>query len=127
MDLKSPLVAFDQRDCSGSKDSDEESDASLLSNSNYQNDGDEMDYLESFKKKKYRPTMHHEKSTVFSGTDEHVKVYELMVGPVLSRGKDLLSEKNIADYINKEGRMDLLWFYSDHKNSFPCSLSNARK
>jgi len=45
-----------------------------------------------------------------------------MTGLVLSRGKDLPSGKNLADYINKKGRMDMLRFYADHKKFFPSAF-----
>jgi hypothetical protein len=44
---------------------------------------------------------------------------KLWVGPVASKGKDLSSGKNLADYIDERGRMQLLKFFADHKNSFP--------
>lgn len=60
--------------------------------------------------------MDRKKSVVLSSTDGNGKKFELMVGPVLSPGKDLSSGKNRSDYINKKGRMDLLLrFYIDHK------------
>jgi hypothetical protein len=39
---------------------------------------------------------------------------------VVERGKDLPSGKNVADYLDARGRMDLLHFFSDHQNKmFP--------
>ena len=35
------------------------------------------------------------------------------------RGKDLPSKKNLADYIDERGRMDLVAFFRDHKKLFP--------
>jgi hypothetical protein len=40
-------------------------------------------------------------------------------GPVLSRGKDLPSCKNIADYIDCRGRIDVTKFALDHCTQFP--------
>ena len=54
--------------------------------------------------------MDREKSVILSNKDGYGKVYETMVGPVVSRGKDLPSRKNLADYMNKKGRMELLRF-----------------
>ncbi len=36
-----------------------------------------------------------------------------------SKGKDLPSGKNLADYINERGQMQLLKFFADHQKSFP--------
>ena len=124
--MKSPPVAFDVS--SGSEESDEEMDLPHPVNSNYQKAVEEMEYLESFKKKKYRPIIDPVKSTVISGTDKNGKEYELMLGPVLSIGKDLPSGKNLADYISEKGRMDLLRFYIDHRKYFPsASIKNCKE
>ena len=40
-------------------------------------------------------------------------------GTVRERGEDLKSGRNIADYLDKKGRMDLLTFFQHHKNEFP--------
>ena len=44
---------------------------------------------------------------------------EIIVGPVEDNGKDLPSGKNLGDYINEKGRMDVLKFFEDHKKYFP--------
>jgi hypothetical protein len=43
---------------------------------------------------------------------------ELFVGPVVSKGK-VPSGKNLADYVDELGRMDLLCLFGDHKKLFP--------
>jgi hypothetical protein len=40
---------------------------------------------------------------------------EIIVGPVEENRKDLPSGKNLGDYINEKGRMDVLKFFVDHK------------
>jgi hypothetical protein len=45
--------------------------------------------------------------------------FDIGVGPVVKRGQNLPSNKNLADYIDKKGRMNLLDFFSDHKQRFP--------
>ena len=40
---------------------------------------------------------------------------EINVGPVEENRNDLPSGKNLGDYINKKGRMDVLKFFEDHK------------
>jgi hypothetical protein len=47
------------------------------------------------------------------------KFKELWVAPVASKGKNLPSGKNLADYIDERGRMQLLKFFADHQKSFP--------
>ena len=39
--------------------------------------------------------------------------------PLINRGEDLPSKKNLADYLDKKGRIDLLEFFNDHKDRFP--------
>jgi hypothetical protein len=58
----------------------------------------------------------------FNGKDQVLFVGPVVSNgkdPVVSNGKDLPSNKNIADYIAKDGRMDLLQFFGDHKKEFP--------
>jgi hypothetical protein len=50
------------------------------------------------------------------------KSKELWVAPMESKGKDLPSGKNLADYINERGQMQLLKFFPDHQKSFSYSL-----
>ena len=66
---------------------------------------------------------------VRSGADDKGKESELMVGPVLSKGKDLPSGKNLptSELHQQEGRMDLLRFYIDHKKLFPTLLVKCWK
>ena len=44
---------------------------------------------------------------------------KILVGPVETKGEDLPSGKNIADYVDERGRMNLLLFFEDHSNMFP--------
>jgi hypothetical protein len=45
--------------------------------------------------------------------------FDIGVGPVVKRGQNLPSNKNLADYIDKKGRMNLLDFFSDNEQRFP--------
>jgi hypothetical protein len=59
-------------------------------------------------------------STVLSHVDvTSGKTEEVIVGPVEENGKDLPSGKNIGNYINTKGRMDVLQFHKDYKNNLP--------
>jgi hypothetical protein len=46
-------------------------------------------------------------------------LFEIGFGPVVERGKDLPSRKNVADYLDARERMDLLRFFSNHQKMFP--------
>jgi hypothetical protein len=57
------------------------------------------------------------------------KTQEVIVGPVEENGKDLPSGKNLGNYIDTKGRMDVLQFYKDNKKDYPIcgSLSSERQ
>ncbi len=44
---------------------------------------------------------------------------EVIVGPVEENGKNLPSGKNLGNYVDTKGRMDVLQFYKDHKKDLP--------
>ena len=88
-------------------------------NSNCNKDEEELLLFESFRRKKYRPMFDRSKSSILVGVDDDEKTHENIVGPVLSRGKDLPSGKNFADYIDCRGRIDLVRFFGDHIRYFP--------
>jgi hypothetical protein len=59
-------------------------------------------------------------STVLSHVDvASGKTEEVIVGPVEENGKDLPSGKNLGNYVDTKGRMDVLQFYKDHKKDLP--------
>ena len=84
---------------------------------------EELNLLECWKNKKYHPTV--DKSSKF--TDELKGTKTIRVGPVLRRGADLPSGKNIADYVSDIGRFQLREFYCDHKEYFPALHVIARR
>ena len=43
----------------------------------------------------------------------------IWVAPVAKKGKDLFSGKNLADYIDERGRMQMLKLFGDHQKPFP--------
>ncbi len=67
--------------------------------------------------KKYQPTFVKPVGGGLKGYTGSAK--KLFVGLVSAFGKNLPSEKNIADYINTQGRMRLIQFYGDHKMDSP--------
>ena len=93
---------------------------------------EELKAFERYKKKKYLPIVDAAKAAKLQGIGANGKEYEIAVGPVLSRGKNLPSGKNLADYMNKQGRLDMLRFYLDHAKEFPtlfvlCQRDSARR
>ena len=92
-------------------------------NSNYNKAEEELLLFESLKRKKYRPMFDRSKSSILVGVDDDEKTHEIIVGPVLSRGKDLPSGKNFADYIDYCGRIDLVHFLATTSDTFQqCGL-----
>jgi hypothetical protein len=51
----------------------------------------------------------------------------MMVGPVHEKGKNLPSGHNLFDYIDIQGRIDLVRFFSDHSKVFPTLLGDCSK
>ena len=82
-----------------------------------------MKLLEQFKRKKYRPEFEENNARVLSQEveveEDGWKTCQIVVGHVKKRGKDLPSGKNLADYVDKLGRFEMLKFYADHKTFFP--------
>ena len=86
-------------------------------NDNYTPAKNELEKFKRFKKVRYLPNLKFDRS--LWDTNENGTVIEIGVGPVEKRGDNLPSGKNIADYLDKKGRMNLLTFFKDHQNRFP--------
>jgi hypothetical protein len=86
-------------------------------NENYRIAVSELQRFEGFKLSRYRPKLDIKKS--LENKNDNGKWFEIEFGPVVERGKDLPSGKNVADYLDARGRMDLLCFFSDHQKMFP--------
>ena len=109
----------DDSDDEDSEDSnDDEEPVPACVNSNYNKAEEELLLFESFRRKKYRPMFDRSKSSILVGVDDDEKTHEIIVGPVLSRGKDLPSGKNFGDYIDCRGRIDLVRFFGNHIRYF---------
>ena len=91
------------------------------SNSNFNKATEEFNELESYKRNKYRPPKWKKTAcTVLSVVDiTSGKTEEIVVAPVEENGKDLPSGKNLGNYVDSKGRMDVLQFYQDHKKKYP--------
>ena len=114
MDEKTPAVFSSSRSNSSKVDSNDEVLPHQL-NINYNRAKTEVLSFENCKKKKYQPTIIKSKGKVLKGETKN-----MWVGPPGKPGKDLLSKRNIINYLCKDtGRMDLLKFFGDHKHLFP--------
>jgi hypothetical protein len=80
---------------------------------------EELKQFELFKMWKFIPELKYERMIVGTNGTEGGGNFEIGVGPVVKRGQNLPSNKNLADYIDKKGRMNLLDFFSDHEQRFP--------
>jgi hypothetical protein len=104
---------------SGDDDSDDEV-LEPTGNANYNRAVDEFSAFERFKKKKYLPVLKKtQQGSLSNNSGDESTMKELFVGPVVSKGKDLPSGKNLADYVDQFGRMDLLCLFEHHKKIFP--------
>jgi hypothetical protein len=119
LDKKSPVITSPDGDSRESKDSKEEDGFIFADNMNYNMAVAEFKLFENYKQKKYRPILDHSKSNILSEEDSQGKACEIVVESVLSRGKDLPSGKNISDYIDCRGRIDVTKFALDHCTQFP--------
>ena len=81
-------------------------------NDNYSTAIDEWQKFETYKVKKYRPSVAEKTAKALGDTRK------ILVGPLDGRGEDLPSGKNLADYVDKRGRINLLRFYEDHSSKF---------
>lgn len=102
-------------------------------NLNFTKANTELIAFEKFKRVKYHP--------VFSCAGKiFAKVYaehedeegnpvkrEIFMGSKGKRGTDLPSKKNLADYIDSNGRCDVLSFFADHKRQFPTLFIIAQR
>ena len=126
LDRDSPAALVINSDSDGEDSSDEDSSedeediAPARVNTNFAKALEELELFESYKLKKYLPKIDtdSDKSSVLSGTIDG-KTRRIWVGPVLKKGRNLPSGRNLADYIDNRGRIDLVKFFEDHKKIFP--------
>ena len=121
LDKKYPPIDDDSDDDNSEDSSDEEMEEPVPTrvNSNYNKAEEELLLFESWKRKKYRPSFDRSKSSILAGVDDDGRKHEVIVGPILSRGKDLPSGKNLVDYIDCRGRIELVRWFGDHIKHFP--------
>ena len=77
----------------------------------------ELTQLEILKQSKFIPELKYERC--IQRVNQNGTKFEIGCGPLVNRGVDLPSKKNLADYLDKKGRIDLLEFYQSHKDRFP--------
>jgi hypothetical protein len=89
-------------------------------NNNYKIAEQELNLFISYKQKKFLPEIDRTKADVLYGVDVNGKAREIVVGPVLSRGANLPSGLNLANYFDDKGSFfNVLDFFSDHRGKFP--------
>jgi hypothetical protein len=96
-----------------------------VDNEHYHQAQKEFNKFEVFKMRAFLPELEFTKS-LKNVTDEGV-VIEIGEGTVKKRGKDLPkpSGRNLADYMQSNGRFDLLPFFGNHKGIFPNIMRGA--
>ena len=72
-------------------------------NSNYTKAEEEVSIFEGWKKKQYRPAFDRSRSRIVDGVDDDGKKHNILVGPVMSWGKDLSTGANLANYVDSRG------------------------
>ena len=99
LDRNSPAI-FDEPESRSLyySSNEEEDDIPTRDNINYSISKDEFELFDQYKANKYHPVLDRSNSSILSGEDENGKTWEIIVGPVLSRGADLPSGKNQANY-----------------------------
>jgi hypothetical protein len=112
LDAKNPPVNVDSGD-----DNSLDGKITVEDNDNYRIAEKELNRFEEYKRQKYLAKLKLGRS--LSNEDSRGRVIKLGVGPVESRGDDLPSGNNIATYLDKKGRFQLLPFFKDHKALFP--------
>jgi hypothetical protein len=73
--------------------------------------------FEEYKKQRYIPKIKYGRA--LSKEDAKGRTIILGIGPVETRGSDLPSGHNLADYLDKKGRFNNIRFFYDHKERFP--------
>jgi hypothetical protein len=120
-DAKHPTLCADSDDKNSNGSGSNDGYHVEKTNSNYNRAEEEFNTFESFKCNKYRPKWARVNSEILSGIGHNGKMQEIIVGPVEENGKDLPSGKNLGDYINEKGRMDVLKFLKTTRStSLPC-------
>jgi len=102
-------------------------------NVNYTKAKTELAAFEKFKRVKYHPELGlcKDHAKLFAEVeDEEGNLVERRIEMgtnVTKRGSDLPSNKNLADYIDSNGRFDVLSFFDDHKRQFPTLFIIAQR
>ncbi len=119
LDAKHPSLCVDSDDRNSNDSSSTDGYLAEKTNSNYNRAEEKFNTFESFTRNKYRPKWVKAKSEIHSGIGLNGDMEEIIVGPVEENGKDLPSSKKLGDYVNENGRMDVLKFFEEHMKYFP--------
>jgi hypothetical protein len=119
LDAKHPSLCVESDEGNSNNSSITDGYLAEKTNCGYNRAEEEFNTFESFKHKKYRPKWVKAKSEILSSIGLNGNMEEIVVGPVEENGKDLPSGKNLGDYVNEQGRMEVLKFFEEHKKYFP--------
>ncbi len=113
LDRKLPPTCANADNNDDDSEDDDDGYENRTTNSNFNMATEEFNRLESYKRNKYRPKKWKTAPfTVLSAFDVNCdKIQEIIVAPVEEKGKDLPSRKNLGDYVDSKGRMDVLQFF----------------
>jgi hypothetical protein len=121
LDKNNAVLCYTLSDNSSSTDN-KDDDIPRCDNMNHGKAKEELDEFERWKHKKYQPKVR--EMTVRHLTGESC---EVMVGPVEERQKNLPSGHNLLEYIDIQGRIDVVQFFSDHSKVFPTLWITAQR
>jgi hypothetical protein len=118
---KHPSLCVDSDEVNSNDSSSTDGYLAEKTNCNYKRAEEEFNTFKSFKCNKYRPEWVKAKSEILSGIGLNGNMEEIIVGPVEENRKDLPTGKKLGDYVNENGRMDVLKFLKNTRNtSLPC-------
>ncbi len=113
LDKTNPVFCYTLSDNSSSTD-DEDDDIPRRDYMNHGKATEELYEFERFKHKKYQPKVRETTARCLTGES-----CEIMVRPVKEKGKNLPSGHNLFEYIDIQGPIDVVPFFSDHSKVFP--------
>jgi hypothetical protein len=119
LDARHPSLCVDSDEGNSNDSSSTDGYLAEKTNCSYNRAEEEFNTFESFKLNKYRPKWVRAKSEILSGIGLNGDMEEIIVGPVEDNGKDLPLGKNLGDYVNEKGRVDMLKSFEEHKKYFP--------
>jgi hypothetical protein len=116
MERNAPVTDVDLLDDDDAINHSKDGDCEMVDGYIQQRAEEELKRFELFKLFKYIPQLKYNR--MLFGKSDNGSEFEIGVGPVVQRGQNLPSGKNLADYIDKKGRINLLAIFGDHQIRF---------